>query len=63
VTKSIEIIVSANGETKLETKGFTGADCRTASQALEQALGLRMQESLTTEFHQSSHTTKLEQRP
>jgi len=62
MTKSIEIIVAPNGETKLETKGFIGSDCRTASLALEQALGLRTQESLTTEFHLSSHTTELEQR-
>lgn len=62
MTKSIEIVISPNGETKLETKGFSGADCRAASQALEQALGLRTQESLTTEFHQSSHTAELEQR-
>lgn len=38
MTKSIEIIVAANGETKLETKGFS-VDCRTASQALEQSFG------------------------
>ncbi len=62
MTKSIEIIVAPNGETKLETIGFTGSDCRTASLGLEQALGLRTRESLTTEFHQSSSATELEQR-
>lgn len=62
MTKSIEFIVAPNGETKLETKGFTGSDCRAASQALEQSLGLRTQESLKAEFHQASSATELEQR-
>ncbi|MCH7727466.1 MAG: DUF2997 domain-containing protein, partial [Planctomycetes bacterium] len=29
--KTIEIIVSPTGETKIETKGFSGAECRDAS--------------------------------
>jgi hypothetical protein len=39
LNKIIEIIVSPNGETKLETKGFAGASCQDASRFLEQALG------------------------
>lgn len=52
MTKTIEVIVSPTGETKLETHGFTGRECRAASQFLEQALGVAIGEQLTAEFHQ-----------
>ena len=48
----IEIIVSPQGETRIETKGFAGSFCREASQFLEQALGSKMGEKLTGEFYQ-----------
>ena len=51
--QSIEIIVSPAGETRVETKGFTGAGCREASEFLEKALGQRTSEQLTPEFYQS----------
>ena len=50
----IEVIVHPNGQTKIETKGFTGATCRQASQFLEQVLGSTTSEQLTAEFHQSA---------
>jgi hypothetical protein len=50
--KIIEVIVSPTGETKAETKGFTGSSCRDASRFLEQALGQPTSEQLTAEFHQ-----------
>ena len=31
-TQIIEVIVSPTGETQVQTKGFTGASCRDASQ-------------------------------
>jgi hypothetical protein len=37
--KIIRVIVGPKGETRIETKGFSGADCREASRFLEQALG------------------------
>ena len=49
--KTIEIIVSPQGETRLETKGFAGSSCRDASRLLEQALGTKTNEQLTPEFH------------
>ncbi|MCE9554684.1 MAG: DUF2997 domain-containing protein [Planctomycetes bacterium] len=49
--KLIEVIVSPTGETKVETKGFAGAECQQASQFIEKALGQRIAESLTAEFH------------
>lgn len=53
--KTIEIRISPNGETSVQTKGFAGSSCRDASRLFEQALGSRTSESLTAEFHQSEH--------
>jgi Protein of unknown function (DUF2997) len=50
--KTIEITVSPVGETKVETRGFTGGECREASRFVEQALGRKTAETLTAEFHQ-----------
>ena len=60
--KSIEIIVSPQGETRLETKGFSGAECQEASRFLESALGKQVDETLTNEFHQAELTSQLRQR-
>ena len=51
--KTIEIIVSAQGQTQLRTKGFAGRTCRQASAFLEKALGQSSGERLTPEFHLS----------
>jgi len=52
--KIIEVVVSPNGQTTVQTRGFAGDACRHASKALEQALGLVEREQLTAEFHQTS---------
>ena len=52
MSQTIEIIVAPNGQTRIETKGFAGSQCRQASQFLEAALGRRTSEQLTAEFHQ-----------
>ena len=51
--KTIEITVSPKGETTVTTRGFAGQSCRDASKFIEQALGQRIGEQLTAEFHQS----------
>jgi hypothetical protein len=51
MTQMIEVTVSPTGETKVETKGFTGASCQQATRALEAALGVRTSETLTAEFY------------
>ena len=51
--KIIEIIISPTGQTDVQTKGFSGGECREASKSLEEALGQRVSETLTGEFHQS----------
>ena len=50
--KIIEITVDAKGQSKVETRGFTGGECREASKFIEQALGQRTDEKLTAEFYQ-----------
>ncbi len=61
--KIIEIVISPNGQTQIETKGFTGSECRDASKFIEQALGKQASEQLKPEFHQtvSQAQTQLEQ--
>ena len=54
MSRTIEIVVSPNGQTQVQTKGFVGSECRQASQFIEQALGTRTQEQLTAEFHQQA---------
>jgi Protein of unknown function (DUF2997) len=53
-SRIIEVIISPQGETRIETKGFSGSSCQLASQFLEEALGARQMEQLTSEFYQSS---------
>lgn len=57
----IEVIVSPDGRTKVETKGFAGSSCREASRFIEQALGQRTGELLTAEFHQADSTRHITQ--
>ena len=54
--KIIEITVDSKGQTKVETRGFTGGECREASRFVEQALGSRTDEKLTSEFYQDQAT-------
>ena len=51
--KTIEIIVTPEGETSVQTLGFVGPACQDASRFIEQALGKRTGERLTAAFHQS----------
>ncbi|HET6423253.1 MAG TPA: DUF2997 domain-containing protein [Planctomycetaceae bacterium] len=49
----IDVTVSPQGETTIETHGFVGGECQPATQALEAALGLVRSEQLNTEFYQT----------
>ena len=60
--KTIEIIVSSDGQLRLETRGFQGAECQAASQFLERALGRRTGEQLTPEYHQVASEEQERQR-
>ena len=59
--KLIEITISPDGETRLETRGFRGATCQEASWPLERALGIATAEQLTSEYHQSNTQTDVSQ--
>ena len=52
MTKIIEITVSPQGETTVQTKGFFGSSCQEASKIIEQALGAKTAEQMTPEFYQ-----------
>jgi len=47
----IEVTVSPQGETKIQTKGYEGQRCQEASKFLERALGLVAAEKKTSEFY------------
>ncbi len=49
--KTIEVVISPSGQTSITTKGFSGPACREASRFLESALGTRLSEQLTAEYH------------
>ena len=51
--KIIEVIISSTGETQIQTKGFSGSECQQASRFLEEALGQKVGEKLTPEYHQN----------
>ena len=54
--KIIEIIIAPNGQSTVETKGFTGSECRDASRFIEQAIGQQTNEILKSEFHQAANS-------
>lgn len=54
MSKTIEIIIAPNGQSRVETKGFVGSECRGASRFIERALGQQTDEILKAEFHQSA---------
>lgn len=61
MSQTIKVTVSPQGETRIETRGFTGAACREATRLLEAALGVRESEQLTNEFYVTSQAS--EQQP
>jgi hypothetical protein len=52
----IELIVSKDGQTTVQTKGYSGSSCVGASKWLEQALGISSAEKKTPEFFESTTT-------
>ena len=49
--KTIEVIVSPNGEIQIDSVGFNGADCERATRFLEQALGVVSNRAKKPEYH------------
>ena len=56
----IEITVTPEGETSVETKGFAGPSCEAASGPYEDALGTKTAERLTPEYHQTEQVGEAE---
>lgn len=54
--KTIEITVDAKGAATVQTKGFSGPSCRDASKFIENALGQKITDRPTAEFHQTQGT-------
>ncbi|MDB5335835.1 MAG: hypothetical protein JWN70_1454 [Planctomycetaceae bacterium] len=54
MSKTIEIVVAPDGQTRVETKGFFGVDCQEASRFVERALGQQTGETLKAEFYQTA---------
>jgi hypothetical protein len=54
----IEVVVSPQGETTIQTKGYAGGACLQASKFLEQALGVAVADHKTAEFFQTSVQTQ-----
>ena len=51
--RTIEIVVAPDGQSRLETKGFSGRECQEASRLLERALGKQTSEQLTGEYYRA----------
>ena len=60
--RTIEITVTPDGTTTVQTRGFVGSSCQNASRFIEQALGQRTDEQLTAEFHQAAESHRTQQR-
>lgn len=59
--KTIEIIITPDGKSTVQTKGFHGTSCREGSRFVEQALGSRLNEQVTEEFHQQEQVRQSQQ--
>ena len=54
--RTIEVIVSPDGQTTVQARGFAGGSCRDATRQLRRALGDAASERLTAEFYLSQST-------
>jgi len=59
--KTIEIIVTRDGNTTVRAAGFRGSSCREASRFIEQAIGKTQSERMTTEFYQTEAVQQKQQ--
>jgi hypothetical protein len=52
----IEVIVTKDGQTTVQTKGYSGNTCTDASKWLEEALGITTSDRKTNEFYATQTT-------
>jgi hypothetical protein len=57
---TIEILVTPQGKTSVQTLGFRGSSCQEASRFLEEALGRRTAERRTAEFYQEQSAQEIQ---
>jgi hypothetical protein len=62
MTKTIEIVIARTGQTRVETKGFAGSECQTASRFLEQSLGAVCEKQFTPEFYSAQNSQSQRER-
>jgi hypothetical protein len=55
--KTIEITVNPLGQTRIETKGFSGSECIEATRELERALGVTRKDQRTAEFYSQANAS------
>ena len=60
--KRIEITVLPDGSSKVEAFGFTGNECRSATDAIRKGLGVDTDERLKAEFHQAKQSSEQQTR-
>jgi hypothetical protein len=51
--RTIEIIVSPTGHTRITTRGYSGTSCKEATRELERSLGLVQSDTATPEMYQA----------
>ncbi len=61
MNRTIEIVVTPEGQTTVQTHGFSGSSCRNTSRFIERALGQQTAERLTAEFHQDQSAEQTQQ--
>lgn len=49
--QKIEVVITPDGEVKIEAKGFNGKGCLAATKAFEDALGVAGKRTEKTEIH------------
>jgi hypothetical protein len=57
--RTIEVIVSPKGQTRITARGYVGPSCRDATRALEQALGAVESDRPTAEMHEAEQAGQL----
>ena len=59
--KQIIITIAPDGETTVETKGYSGPACKDGSKFVEDALGNKTAERLTAEYHKPAVKEQVKQ--
>lgn len=58
MSKSIEVVVSPEGEITISAVGFKGQGCTKATEALEKAMGVAGKRKKSPEYYQESATSQ-----